>query len=113
VFELLQSGQIQAVVSTISVVEVLTAPFKEENAPLLLEYQRFFREAANLDTIPLDSRIAERAAAGRARFGLATPDAIVAATALDSGCEVLLTNDEDLKLVDGQGFRVLLIKDYL
>ena len=44
-----------------------------------------------LDT---DATIAEVAADLRARYNLRTPDALQAATALHSGCEAFLTNND-------------------
>jgi predicted nucleic acid-binding protein len=90
---------------------VLTAPLRAKNTRLTQAYRRFFREAANVERIPLTQEIADRAAILRADVGLATADAIIAATALESDCEALLTNDRDLRRVSG--LRVLLVEDYL
>jgi predicted nucleic acid-binding protein len=58
----------------------------------------------------MDGDVAERAAAIRARWNLRTPDAIIAATALQAGCSHLITNDSVFQRVEG--LNVLLISDY-
>jgi predicted nucleic acid-binding protein len=55
--------------------------------------------------------IAERAALIRANFSLRTPDAIVAATALEHDCSYLITNDPTFRRV--VGLRILVIDDYV
>ena len=110
-FELLEQGQVQAIISTVSIVEVLTAPIRAKNSRLTRSYRRFFREAAGIQIVALSDEIAERAATLRAAHGLATADAIVAATAVESDCQAHLTNDTDLEGI--KGIRVLIVQDYL
>jgi len=59
----------------------------------------------------INRNVAERAALIRARFSLRTPDAIVAATAVEHGCSHLITNDPTFRRVEG--LRVLVIDDYV
>ena len=50
----------------------------------------------HLEIIPLTAEIAADAARLRARYGIRTPDAIHAATALAGGAESFITNDQGL-----------------
>jgi predicted nucleic acid-binding protein len=110
-FESIERGIVEGYLSTVSIVEVLTAPLRASNALLAENYRRFFREAANISKVPLSTSIAQKAAELRAQYDLKTADAIVAATALESRCEVLLTNDNDLKRLTE--VKVLFVGDYV
>jgi predicted nucleic acid-binding protein len=110
-FELVQQGRINAFASTVSIVEVLTAPLKADNQGLASTYQEFFRDTENLTVVALTRAIAESAAGLRSRYDLKTADAIVAATALDSACEALITNDSEFKRLTG--LKILYVSDYV
>ena len=53
-----------------------------------------------MDLIPATLATWDDAARIRAETGLATPDALHAATALRAGCAAFITNDNDFRLVD-------------
>jgi predicted nucleic acid-binding protein len=87
--------------------ECLVVPFGNNDGPLLLEYLRFF-QGPNLRTVTLTAAMHERAAmirgsyyypnpnpnANPRRYSL--PDAHHLAAAIESGCDRLLTNDDQL-----------------
>jgi predicted nucleic acid-binding protein len=84
----------RAIASTIVVAELLV-PFYKNPADrgraagallLLAQYP-------NLEWVDTDFGIANRAAELRARYGLKTPDALHAATAIDAGATGFITND--------------------
>ena len=54
-----------------------------------------------MDLIPATLATWEDAARIRAETGLATPDALHAATALRAGCAAFITNDTDFRRVEG------------
>jgi predicted nucleic acid-binding protein len=58
-------------------------------------------------TIPINRQILETAAQLRASTHLKTPDAIHAATALESGCTLFVTNDPAFKRVPNLAVMVL------
>ena len=73
------------------------------------EYRNLLLESANFQTLPIDSRLAERAAELRVRYNLRTPDALQVAAALAAGCEAFLTNDGTFKRVTE--LRVLILDE--
>ena len=54
--------------------------------------------------------VANRAAELRARWNLGTPDAIIAATAIETRCTHLVTNDPAFRRVEN--LKVLVVSDY-
>ena len=65
--------------------------------------QRDFTElivnGKNTVFVMMDHAISQKAAKLRAEFNLSLLDAFQVATALSTGCDVLLTNDSDMKIV--------------
>jgi predicted nucleic acid-binding protein len=55
---------------------------------------RFLRRLPNLIIVDVDFEVAHQAANIRALTRLQLPDALIVATAIMSGCEVIITNDE-------------------
>ena len=97
-----QAGH-QFAISELTRTEALILPFQPGNGPLLQDFFRFFH-GPNLRTLALTAATHARAAAIRAshtypavppappkRYGLA--DALHLAAAIESGCDVFLTND--------------------
>ncbi len=95
-FEALDRGDFRAVTSTISLVEVLVHPLRRKDSNLAQQYREILLASESLTTIPLDSAVAERAAALRADHQLKTPDAIQLATSVHAGATYFLTNDDRL-----------------
>jgi len=107
IFESLNSEQIRAVTSPVTLAECLVLPIRQND----LEKQRVFVEILTAlelaDFVKTDAAIAQRAAEIRVRYQLKLPDALQLATALVSNCEAFLTNDGQLKRV--AELRVLVI----
>ncbi|HXH21548.1 MAG TPA: PIN domain-containing protein [Dehalococcoidia bacterium] len=110
VFEAIGRQQLHAVASSITLVEVLTAPLRAGNTDLSSIYREFLLETDRVTTMPVTTEIAQRAAQLRATYGLRTADAIVAATAMVAGCDAVLTNDEDLKALES--IKVIYVNDF-
>jgi predicted nucleic acid-binding protein len=106
-----ERGKIRAVTSTITLAECLVQPFRAKALELAARYKTLFRDFPHLSVIPVSEEIAEKAAWLRAQYQIKTPDAIQLATALDSGCHVFLTNDEDLP--EPEEIRVLVLNRFL
>ena len=79
--------------------EVLTRPVKLDNARLEREYRDILLHSGGFRLLTITARIAESAAALRARYNLRTPDALHVAAAIDVRCDAFLTNDTGIKRV--------------
>lgn len=95
-FERQSAGAIQFAVTTITIAEVLTGPFKAGEEALA---KRFRAVMESWRVVALTSDIAESAARFRASLGLRTADAIQVASAIAVGADALLTHDRDFSKV--------------
>lgn len=97
-FEAAAAGDLNIALSTITLAEVLTGPFKAGQTALAKRYEK----ALSLyDVIPVSPSIAALAAQLRAQYRLKLPDAIQLATALDIGATAFVTHDRDFSHVTG------------
>ena len=92
--------------SELSRLEVLVKPLQAEDSLLQCIY-RDLLSAAEVDRHPLTTEVLERAAQLRANFGIKTPDAIHAATALIRNAALFLSNDDGFKRVPDLPFQYL------
>ncbi len=112
VFELLEQGKIEAVTSTITIVEVFVQAEKEKNQLIISEYEKVFQNMANLEILPIDWNLTRVASKLRAYYAnLRTPDALQISAALLKDYSVFLTNDRKLKQI--HDLKILSLKDYL
>jgi predicted nucleic acid-binding protein len=98
-------------VSVVSLLEVLVHPLREHRLDLAEQYREILGRSPMVALHAIDTHIAQRAALLRAQFRLRTPDAIIAATALVTGCSHLITNNASdfRRVVD---LEVLAINDF-
>lgn len=108
-FRRIDGGHAQGFASVVTLAEVLTRPIEQGNEPLQNQYRELLLRSRNFTLLPVTASLAQQAAALRARYRLRTPDALVLATALQSGCEAFVTNDRDLTRVSE--LRVLVLAD--
>ncbi len=103
-FSLLSLGQLRAVTSIITLIEILSV-----KAPLskIKGLEKLFSETPNLTTVEVNSKIAVKAATIRRSYGFRTPDAIQIATAVHLKANSFITNDE--KLTKFKQIKVILI----
>jgi predicted nucleic acid-binding protein len=88
-----QRGEASVVVSTVTEAELRVLPEKQRDSAALERIDDFLSEDGMV-VIGVDRRIARRAAAVRATTpGIRLPDAIIIATALETGCEAVVGND--------------------
>ncbi len=97
-FEAAAAGKLTIALSTITLAEVLTGPYKS-NQPALAK--RYEKALSAYTLVPVTPSIAALAAQLRVRFGLKLPDAIQLATALDVGATAFVTHDRDFSQVTG------------
>jgi predicted nucleic acid-binding protein len=103
----LDAGQQQIVTSELTLLEVLVKPLRDANQALTDLYRRILLGTVGLTCLPISLAFLERAAALRASHNLRTPDAIHAATALEAGCALFVTNDPGFRSVAGLNIAVL------
>jgi len=95
-FERQSAGGIQFAVTTITVAEVLTGPFKAGEEALAKRYRAVME---SWQVVSLTAEIAESAARFRARLKLRLPDAIQVASAIAVNADALVTHDRDFSKV--------------
>jgi predicted nucleic acid-binding protein len=82
-----------SVTSTITMTEFLVKPYRTLNEEAVSRIYILLSTYPNLEWIAPDLEIADLAARLRAHYKLKTPDAVLAATALQSRATGLITND--------------------
>jgi predicted nucleic acid-binding protein len=113
VFTSLARGTLTAVISTISVTEILVKPFANGAAGKVRTCEEFLDGVPNVRFVPPSVAIAGEAARLRAMHKLRTPDALLIATALEEGATAFLTHDERLRRVETEGVAILVLRDYV
>jgi predicted nucleic acid-binding protein len=92
VWKAAQTKQIKIIVSELALLEMLVAPLKNQDIILTAAYEQLLTKT-EVQGVPITIRILREAADLRSQFNLKTPDAIHAATALNHGCDLFVTND--------------------
>jgi predicted nucleic acid-binding protein len=95
------------VTSELTVMETLVKPFQTQDQALEAAFRAVLFSASDVRLAPVSRAILEQAARLRASTGLKTPDAVHAATALDAGCTLFVTNDAAFRRVTGLNVVVL------
>ena len=98
-FEQIEKGHLSAVTSTISLLEVLVFPYREQDSSLVNKFYALFTTYPGLTWLPVSLEVADRAAELRARYHLSTPDAIQIATSIQGNATAFVGNDKTLKKV--------------
>jgi predicted nucleic acid-binding protein len=94
--DLVESGRNPAVVSMITVMEILVRPLRQ-SPPGHHTVLAFLRSHANLDAVPVDLQIAQEAATLRAAHKFTPPDALIVGTGIATQVGHLVTNDGNWK----------------
>jgi predicted nucleic acid-binding protein len=111
IFSWLERPESRATTSTITMTELLVLPYREGDEQLANDFYGLLSTYHNLEWIAPDLEIAELAARIRALHLLRTPDAIQAATAVDSQATGLITNDAIFERVEE--FQTLVLDELL
>lgn len=101
---------IEVVSSDLVLMEALTGAFKRGDPALEKAYDHALL-STDLRLLPVTQSILRQAARLRATTKLKTPDALHAATALDAGCVLFITNDAGFRGV--AGLPLVLLDDLL
>jgi len=111
IFAEINAGKIDALTSTITLLEVLVLPFKAKNESLAEKYRDILLYAEGLTTFEIFHEVSELSAKLRAKHSIRTPDAIQIAVGIIYGADAFLTNDSSLKKV--KDIRVVILEDFL
>jgi len=111
VFVEIDAGKIEAITSTITLLEVLVQPFKTKNETLAERYRETLLYSEGLTTFEILHEVSEMASKLRAKHSIKTPDAIQIAVGVLYGSEKFVTNDPALKKVSD--VNVLVLDDFL
>ena len=101
-----KAGRFTLESSELVTLETLIKPLRDGNARLEMLF-RSILASEEVDLIPATLATWEDAARIRATTGLATSDALHAATALRADCTLFITNDTDFRRVNGLPLVVL------
>ncbi len=101
VFSWLETPRSLAITSTITMAELLVAPYKSSDQKRANAFYGLLSTYPNLTWVAPGLAIADLAARLRAAHGLKTPDAIQAATAIESEATGIITNDAIFQRVVG------------
>lgn len=96
-FVAMAGRKFSVVTSTITLVETLVHPIRNNHHELAGRYREILLNTTNLTTYDLTPDIAQKAAVIRANYQIRTPDAIQLAAALLGNATFFLTNDLNLK----------------
>ena len=100
-----ESGHHQLVLSTVTLAEVLTGPFRVSDEQLADDYRQALTRPPWV-VADLTIAIAHRAARIRGQTRLRLPDAAIVATALEMSCIALVSHDRDLRALDQSAERI-------
>lgn len=92
--------RIEALVTPVTVAEVVTGPLRAGKDALAERYRRALTEGSGFSVCDTSSDIAMLAARLRVRHGLKLPDAIQLASAVHAGCFALVSRDRDFSRVN-------------
>jgi predicted nucleic acid-binding protein len=87
----IQSGRNRALISAISVMEVLGRPIGAKQP--IEEYLDFFLRFSHVQCAAVDVSVAEQAAILRARHNVRAPDALIIGTAVAGSADAIVTSD--------------------
>jgi predicted nucleic acid-binding protein len=99
IFEAVDSGRIRALVTPITVADVVSGPLKAGREALCERYRRTITQNPGWGIRDIDADIAVLAARLRLRYALKLPDAFQLAVALEEGCFALVSHDRDFGAV--------------
>ena len=111
VFAEIDAGKIEAITSTITLLEVLVQPFRTKNQRLAERYRDILLYSEGLTTFEILHEVSELSSRLRAKYSIKTPDAIQMAVGILHGADRFLTNDPVLKKVSE--INVLVLDEYI
>ncbi len=111
IFRSVAVGTTRCVISSLSVAEIFTKPFAQQNQAVISIIENFLLTFPGLEIIPTSYSIARKAAELRAKYRLKTPDAIIVATGLMTSCEGLVANDKQWKRLAKENINIVILDE--
>lgn len=111
VFIEINSGNIIAMTSTVSLLEVMVLPFRTANTALAEKYREILLYSEDFTTLEITNDVSELAAKLRAKYDIRAPDAIQIATGIQHGASIFLTNDYRFKKV--KEIKAMILDDFI
>jgi predicted nucleic acid-binding protein len=112
VFAAMDAERIEAVSSSLTLLEVLVVPYRAGDVQLAHRYEELLTRSRGLRLIEIGRAQLRAAAQLRGvHRALKTPDALQLCAALGGGCATFVTNDRDLPKIPG--LRILQLEDYV
>ncbi|HZR03115.1 MAG TPA: PIN domain-containing protein [Burkholderiales bacterium] len=96
-FDRLAAGELELVISSITLAEVLAGPLSAGNEVLTEQYRVALSEASGCAVHPVTASLAVTAARFRVKHRLKLPDAIQLATAVEASAFALITHDRNFR----------------
>jgi predicted nucleic acid-binding protein len=98
-FDLIERGHNSAVTSTVTLLELLVQPYRDQKEELAQKIFALAGTYPQIEWAPVTLNLADRAAELRARYRLSTPDAIQVATAISRKATCFYGNDRALRRI--------------
>ena len=98
-FDMIERGQNPAVTSTVTILELLVQPYRDQKEDLAQKIFALTSTYPKIEWVPLTMNLSDRAAELCARYRLSTPDAIQLATAISHHAACFYRNDRGLQRV--------------
>ncbi|PKP58748.1 MAG: hypothetical protein CVT88_06795 [Candidatus Altiarchaeales archaeon HGW-Altiarchaeales-1] len=112
VMDKVQSGELIAFSSVITLTEVLPKPINMGKKDLADRFVKFLKNGKNFNLMEISVNIGEKAGRLRGKYpALRSMDAIQISAALNAKADIFLTNDNKLKQI--KEIKVIVLKDYL
>jgi predicted nucleic acid-binding protein len=113
IFSMVAEGSLSAVLSTVSVTELLVQPFAAGQKDRIAAMERFLFSMPNTEIKSPDYPIAREAARLRSKYRIRTPDALLIATSMNEKADAFITNDAGLRAIRAEGLAILVLADFL
>jgi predicted nucleic acid-binding protein len=113
IFARVAEGSLSAVLSTVSVTELLVQPFTASQQDRIAAFERFLFSLPNTELKSPDYPIAKEAARLRSKYRIRTPDALLIATSMNEKADAFITNDASLRALRAEGVTVLVLADFV
>lgn len=111
IFQKIDSGQMRAVTSSITLAECLVIPIHQNNESLQQDFQDLITNGVHTQFQTINQAVGILGAQLRAQYNLTLADALQIASAIEAGCDTFLTNDVKLKRVSE--LPVLVLADFI